>query len=91
MTAPLTPADKRKITLQQRLGEDWRKKIGQSAKGAKIEKHGADGYLKVQGLAGKKGGAKVSAAKRPFTKNKELARSAGKKGGENRWKNEGKK
>lgn len=85
MTTELTPAEKRKRTLEQRLGADWRNKIGQSAKQGKIEKNGEDGYLEKQSAAGKVGGAKVKPTSRPFSKNKKLAKLAGKKGADKRW------
>lgn len=81
----LTPAQKRKITLEARLGANWAKKVGKLAKDAKIEKHGEDGFTDLQSNAGKIGGTKTKAANRPFSKNKKLAQTAGAKGAYNRW------
>lgn len=83
--ADLTPAQKRKITLEARLGADWAKKVGALAKDAKIEKHGEDGFAALQSNAGKIGGTKTNAKDRPFSKNNELAKTAGKKGSDARW------
>lgn len=85
MQPELTPAEKRKLTLEARLGKNWRKKIGQTAKVGKIEKNGEDGYKAKQSAAGTKGGAKVKPESRPFSRNKNLARSAGAKGLGSRW------
>lgn len=83
----LTPAQKRKRTLEQRLGKDWRKKIGQSAKQGKIEKNGEDGYKDLQAKAGTAGGAKVQGSSRSYSKDNKLAKEAGKKGANARWGN----
>lgn len=85
MQEELTPAEKRKRTLQQRLGKDWRKKIGKAAKVGKIEKNGEDGYAELQSRAGTVGGAKVKPESRPFSRNKQLAKAASEKGLNSRW------
>lgn len=87
----LTPAEKRKLTMQQRYGKNWRKKIGQEAKAAKIEKHGEDGYSELQSMAGTKGAAKRPAGYvRPFAADKKLAKEASAKGLKSRWGNDDK-
>lgn len=74
----LTPAQKRKITMRQRYGENWAKDInGTQAKEAREAKHGVEQYSK----AGKQGGSKSRPASRPFKKNRKLAAEAGRKGG----------
>lgn len=85
MDRELTPAEKRKRTLEQRLGKNWRKKIGQSAKQGKIEKNGEDGYAELQAKAGTAGGAKVQGSSRSYSKDNALAKKAGKKGAKARW------
>lgn len=85
MQADLTPAEKRKLTLEKRLGKDWRKKIGKAAKTGKIEKNGEDGYREKQSQAGTVGGAKVKPESRPFSRNKNLAKAASAKGLSSRW------
>lgn len=82
----LTPAEKRKLTMQQRYGKDWRKKVGQLAKDGKIEKNGEDGYSELQSKAGSKGAAQRPAGYvRPFAKDKKLAKEASAKGLKSRW------
>lgn len=77
--AELTPAEKRKITMEQRYGENWRQRNGQLAKDARIDKVGEGKYRNQLADAGKKGGNKTEPADRPFTKNRKLAKRAGKK------------
>lgn len=74
----LTPAQKRKITMRQRYGENWAKDInGTQAKEAREAKHGKEQYS----AAGKQGGSKSRPNSRPFRKNRKLAAEAGRKGG----------
>lgn len=87
MQDELTPAEKRKRTLEARLGADWRNKVGQAAKAGKQAKHGEDGYKELQSKAGKQGGSKNRPASRPFKKDPKLAGAAGKKGSDSRWGN----
>lgn len=81
----LTPAQKRKLTLERNYGKDWRKKIGKLAKTGKIEKNGEDGYKDLQAKAGTAGGAKVQPGSRSYSRNNALAKEAGKKGAAKRW------
>lgn len=77
--AELTPAQKRKITLEKKLGKDWRKKIGQSAKSGLVKKYGEDGYKELQKKAARLGGLSIKPENRTYSKNNELAVRSGKK------------
>jgi general stress protein YciG len=72
---------KREQTLAAKYGPDWRKVIGQKAKVAREKKYGKEVYAR----AGRIGGAKGAPESRAFSKDHELARSAGKKGAQARW------
>lgn len=85
MTDDLTPAEKRRQTMQARYGENWGKHITKLSIAAKIDKRGEDGFKAKQSEAGKAGGGKTRPATRPF-KNKSRASEAGKKGSDARWK-----
>ena len=74
--------EKREQTLIVRYGKDWRKEMGRRAKEAKEKVHGKDTYSK----AGKIGGKRTAPENRAFSRDKDLAKRAGMKGAQKRWK-----
>lgn len=85
MQQEMTPAQKRKLTMEKRYGKNWRKHNGQLAKEARVTKVGEDDYKEQLSNAGKAGGANVPASKRPFKRDPKLAKVAGAKGLGKRW------